>query len=392
MATKASQPSIKAFFQPRQPKYAPPPPSKPRQPSPEPTPDAQLLAESPYKAPSSIVAPPKGVQDPAPHPPPLIATFTTTSNDAAALPPPPSTSPSLPRQATVRPLNPPDIPALKRIFSLLLPVPYPEAFYNAALASPFSRVITWSDTGSPADAQIIGGIVCRLEPVNNSPQHVLYIQALALLSPFRAHGLASAALADIISLAALSRSLDIILVYAHVWTDNEDGLRWYAARDFIRDALPIPGYYLKLRPNTAYVVRRDLSPLVLAPSNRPNASLPVADTAMAPLLASATAAAANLPPFSAPPSSSPPPPAQNPASTSTPSLNRPAPPSRTASAQSAQVPGQSFQNKRADMEWNDLPSGMLAPASGPNSEASSRSSSTVRKKKERKYAAAAFGS
>jgi N-alpha-acetyltransferase 50 len=323
-------------------------------------------------------------------PPPTSTTTTTDATPSLVLPPPPSTSSSLPREATVRPLNPPDIPALKRIFSLLLPVPYPEAFYATALASPFSRLITWSDTGSQADAQVIGGIVCRLEPVADSPQHVLYIQALALLSPFRAHGLASAALADIIALAAASRSLDIALVYAHVWTENEDGLRWYAARDFVRDALPIPGYYLKLRPNTAYVVRRDLSPLVLSPSNRPNASLPVADTAMAPLL-SATAAAANLPPFAGPPRSSSPP-TQNPASTSTPNLARPAPPSRTVSAQSTQTQGQSFQNKRADMEWNDLPSTMLTPGSGPNSEASSRSSSTVRKKKERKYAAAAFGS
>ncbi|PHH86443.1 hypothetical protein CDD83_10244 [Cordyceps sp. RAO-2017] len=89
-------------------------------------------------------------------------------------------------------------------------------------------------------------------------------------------------------------------------------------------------------------------------------------------------------------------------------MNLPAarpPPSRSsASTPTTHLPppprGQSYQNQRPETEWNDLPAdmapGLLAPprkaGSEPASVASSRSSSTVRKKRDRSYPAAAFGS
>lgn len=314
-------------------------------------------------------------------------------------------------------MTPDDIQPLKRINALLLPVTYPEAFYNTALTSEFTRVITWAD---PVP-KVVGGIICRLEPIvtndGTTNEQALYIQSLALLSPYRAHGLATAAFADLLRAAAARNSTGrnpaIRFVYAHVWTENEDGLRWYAARNFIRDPNPLERYYFKLRPDTAYIVRRNLSPPL--PSSPSSSSSQMGNNASTPspphagrIGPSATAGAANLPSISGPPTSSssplPPPPPLSSRSQEQRQQNKSNPPANV-SRPPPSARGESFQNRRAETEWNDLPpdmvspNGLLAPqrttgASGDVSEASSMSSSTTtgrRKKEKRAYPSAAFG-
>lgn len=319
---KATQSSILSFFQQKQPKYAPPPPSsRPPEPATRPPPSSEAKSET---------QPPSPSPTPAPHP-----------------------------QAAIRPVAPADITALRRINSLLLPVAYPDTFYQHVLdpsvSALFSRVITWADDG--ASPKVVGGIVCRLEhvagealaPVDEG-YHALYIQSLGVLAPYRGLGLASAALEQVLSAAQRDPSIDVRCVYAHVWTENEEGLDWYRGRGFTCSDKPVEGYYFKLRPDSAWIVRRDLSPLKAAPGDAPPQSVPP----------SATARLANLPDRGGPP--------------------------RTNSSQS-------FQNLRPGMEWNDLPADMAPPprGSGASSAQSSRSSSSARKKRDRAYPAEAFG-
>lgn len=292
--TKPTQSSIKSFFQPPKPKYAPPP-SAP-QPTPAPTP---------------------------PPPPP---------------PPPTTTAARLPPQATIRPITEPDILPLRRLNSLLLPIAFPDTFYTTALTSPHSRIITWADT--PDSPKVIGAIVCAHEP---SIQN-LYIRTLCLLSPYRSHGLMSAALDHIAASAT-----DIKTFTAHVWTNNEEGIAWYKSRGFSSSAA-IEGYYLKLRPSSAYLVTKNIGANAPSTTQHPQ-------TARAPPPPSTTAAVLNLPPRG-----------------------------------TMTDPGRPL-----GPQWNDLPEDMapqmLAPpkrGSESNSNASSRSSSAARKKKDR-YPAAAFG-
>lgn len=47
-------------------------------------------------------------------------------------------------------------------------------------------------------------------------------------------------------------------VYAHVWERNEDALGWYERRGFVREDEIVEGYYRKLRPAGAWVVRKDM--------------------------------------------------------------------------------------------------------------------------------------
>lgn len=314
--------------------------------------------------------------------------------------------------ATIVPVTEAHIPALRRINALLLPVNYTDAFYRAildpAVSGLFSRCILWQQASTDTP-KVIGGLICRLEPSPFSPStgaydpslakssaksvappqvgqgHALYIQSLVLLAPYRGLGLVTATLDGIFEAVSQvtresgANGLRIEWVYAHVWTENEEGLAWYGRRAFKRDGL-LEKYYWKLQPDSAWVLKRRVKLNgQKPPSKRPEDAQE--DTFAVP--ASITAAVVNLPEFAAT-SASPP--------------VTTGPPQQAASRPPAQPSGLSFQNKRPDMEWNDLPEDMVAASKNssrsdllaPPSGSSSRSSSTGRKKKDRAYPTAAF--
>ncbi|KAK3389126.1 hypothetical protein B0T20DRAFT_425413 [Sordaria brevicollis] len=458
--SRTQQPSILSFFQPKhqqqkQQQHAPPPrdcvngaattanvlpnPPGPVPPPPPPPPAASLTSAPP---PQQVPARP-GLGP---------ATAILPAN-IPVLPSPPS----IPSQASIVPVAEHHITTLRRINSLLLQVAYPDAFYAKVLeplaSGLFSRVILWSDDPT-SEPKVIGGVVCRLEPnpfldnngqpqapqipsnqlppssssspggiapVNSSPYHAIYIQSLALLSPYRSLGLAAAALDHIIASASLlpaaGSSIDVRTIYAHVWTENEEGLQWYGQRGFWTEGRdPVRGYYFKLRPDTAWIVRRDIGPSaqeIREPLGAAN-SLPKrptmassATTATTPATATGVlAAAVNLPSLSKTTPPPPPPPSKSPVApppSSTPGslapTSRPPPPSRPST-------GMSYQNTRPETEWNDLPpemvqlsvptggagNGTSTTGSGATSAVSSRSSSVApKKKKGRAYPSAAFG-
>lgn len=148
--------------------------------------------------------------------------------------------------------------------------------------------------------------------------------------------------------------------YAHVWTENEEGLEWYLKRGFVKEGGVMQGYYMKLKPATAWVLRRRLGPTdYLTRSSGNNVELV------------------------------PPPAAEDEV------LARPKNLAHT----------KSFQDRRPDVEWNDLPEDVLrndllkAPnangsrvPSAASSRSSSRSGAETKAKKKRQYPAAAFGS
>ncbi|KAH6894125.1 hypothetical protein B0T10DRAFT_238964 [Thelonectria olida] len=373
-SSKPAQLSIRSFFQAKTPKYAPPPSSR----SANPPGSSSTPPTDAASAPPPFAAPPIRSQEAKEEegegltsaPPPPVKSTTAPAN-GSSIPPLPAT---LPREAAIRPVTGNDVNALRRINALLLPVNYPDSFYKRAVEGPISRVITWAHDG--AEPKVVGGVVCRIEPdlVNGAPSEdgtvsqILYIQSLCLLSPYRGMGLINAAVDNIVAAAVAEKDLNVTNVTAHVWTENEDGLKWYKGRGFQLDDAPIRGYYMKLRPDTAWLVRRPVSALV-----RHSLSSVAAPTLRS-VPPSTTASIVNLPPMSGPPRGP----------------NAPPLP-RTSSSQS-------YQNRRADMEWNDLPDDMATsgrlrpPNTEPVSSASSRSSSTARKKRDRAYPAAAFGS
>ena len=110
---------------------------------------------------------------------------------------------------------------------------------------------------------------------------VLYIQTLAVLAPYRGLGVGKALLEGLIDMVLLLMSKEeekeeeeskedknikneaaglglatIEEVYAHVWEANEEGVEWYIKRGFVVVGPVVEGYYRRLRPQGARVVRR----------------------------------------------------------------------------------------------------------------------------------------
>jgi hypothetical protein len=184
-------------------------------------------------------------------------------------------------------------------------------------------------------------------------------------------GLAAAALKGVIDAATEQIMVKVAALYAHVWTENMEALEWYAARGFKKDEPVISGYYKRLNPDSAWILRRRLG-----------VSDHLAQTASTSQQSLPTPLKENIPPSA---TASP---------KALPAQTRPSGPPHTAS----------FQDRRPDREWNDLPEDVLgasllkppsASSTRDGSAASSRSSSRSgagKKKKERLYPAAAFGS
>lgn len=199
-----------------------------------------------------------------------------------------------------------------RVTGLLLPVRYPTSFYSATITDPLvasvSRVAIYYDHPSPAltlagntitatpsaagnAEKVIGGIRCRLEPLSSllaadasvrdfsdgQPALNLYIQTLHLLSPYRGRGIAAFLLHSLIyddafhmkrgplatesrrsPVSALVKHYNIRTVTAHVHETNEDALNWYIARGFkVQDGV-VEGYYRRLKPGGAKIIKLDL--------------------------------------------------------------------------------------------------------------------------------------
>ena len=195
--------------------------------------------------------------------------------------------------ASLHIITPTTLPSFRRILSLLLPVRYPDKFFAETLSdltvAAISRVAIWHEDlrpgrqkpkvpspdsqGPPAPKEqstpevpgygtVIGGIRCRLEPIPCVPsiegqkqQWALYIQALAILSPYRGQGVATALLKTVVE-EAEARHEEVVTVYAHVWEANTEGLEWYIKRGFVVEDGIVEGYYRRLRPGGARVVRR----------------------------------------------------------------------------------------------------------------------------------------
>jgi N-alpha-acetyltransferase 50 len=164
--------------------------------------------------------------------------------------------PPLPPSIQITHIRPTHIDALKRLTQTILPIRYPDKFYNELLqtesiAWQFSRVVLHED-------QPVGWIRCRLEthPTDETRTQI-YIQAFCVLAPWREQGLGAHLLTAILDTNQLAQHR-VSSVYAHVWERNEDALEWYQRRGFMKGEL-VKGYYKRLKPADAWIVRRGIS-------------------------------------------------------------------------------------------------------------------------------------
>jgi ribosomal protein S18 acetylase RimI-like enzyme len=225
----------------------------------------------------------------------------------------PASYPTPHPHVTIDPVRTVHIPSLARITGLLLPIRYPNSFYTACITDPviasLSRVAVYHDhfvstapepssveptfagrtratpssaTGGIGTDKVVGGIRCRLERLHSGttvaverlsgrtdrPPTNLYIQTLHLLSPHRGNGVAASLLNALLfeqppsssscRVSPLVRHYNIRTVTAHVHETNDEGLKWYVARGFYIEEGVVQGYYRRLNPGGARIVRLDL--------------------------------------------------------------------------------------------------------------------------------------
>ncbi|KAF7853245.1 hypothetical protein EAF04_010747 [Stromatinia cepivora] len=375
---RAQQPTIRSFFQPKQPTYTPPPGT-----SPITTPN---INENGNENARQEVHPPQPASDPPnainTSPPKSVTTATPDSIEA---------SKKLPQGYKIEIPQDHHIQPLRRINALLLPIAYPDAFYHAITSPPsasipislsFSRVVTYTSSEPNSEPKVVGSIICRIDPFPPSSSNAqppantysIYLQSLTLLSPYRSLGLASALLNSVIESATSTRiplGVKIEGLYAHVWVENKEASEWYTKRGFEKGEL-VEGYYRRLRPQEAWVFRRRFSVqdhISRQPQPQPQANL-------SPTTNSIESASAK---------STPPPPIAT-------GSTRPPPSKHTTS----------FQDRRPDREWNDLPEEVFLRPRGQGEDQSKESSRSSSRsgvsggegksgRKKRSYPAAAFG-
>jgi len=208
-----------------------------------------------------------------------LPSISPPSRNQPPQPPPPR---ALPPELSIEPLTAAHLHSFRRITSLLLPIRYPDKFYSEIIAdatvSSLSRVAVWGDLPRPGkrkrdgdggdgaenvqkgsgDGKVVGGIRCRLEDVaveGGGEKRRVYVQTLCLLSPYRALGIGTALLDAIVQVGI--KQYGITSIYAHVWEANTEALEWYRKRGFeVGDVEQ--GYYRRLKPDGARIVRRKL--------------------------------------------------------------------------------------------------------------------------------------
>ncbi|KAF3918100.1 hypothetical protein ABW21_db0208058 [Orbilia brochopaga] len=206
---------------------------------------------------------------------------------------------SLPPNVTIRAPTKANIHLLKRINSLLLPVPYPENFYRDVLQRPESEILTRL---AFYDDECVGGIRCRVETEaeyrasmersvlredkdstagsrilkaipNDSvrrswtdsaedaggPKRKIYIMTLAVLAPYRSLSIGSHLVDYTLSTAAKDPLIDADEAYAHVWIANEGAFEFYRKLGFdVSTGAVVRDYYRRLDPRDAKVVSRKI--------------------------------------------------------------------------------------------------------------------------------------
>ena len=169
----------------------------------------------------------------------------------------------LPPNATIAPITADTLSAFRRMTALLLPVPYPDKFYNEILtdevASSISLVALWSSSDTKAAPRVVAGIRCRLisHPAGTHPAPSLYISTVTTLAPFRGHGLARALLREVTRQAI--ELYDVGTVTAHMWEANEEAGEWYEKMGFKRVQYE-KEYYRKLKPGGAWLFEKMVGP------------------------------------------------------------------------------------------------------------------------------------
>merc|ERR1711976_1047417 len=165
-------------------------------------------------------------------------------------------------------LTPHNIKQFKMINQAVFPVQYVDAFYRDAQKSEihFSKLAYFNDL-------VVGGVCFRLEDasspeigmvnktikadqIKQAPLKRAYIMTLGVLTPYRRYGVGKKMLDWVIEKAKSLK--DVSGIYLHVQTNNDAAKAFYEKNDFSQEGGVFEGYYKKIDPPDAYMLKMDI--------------------------------------------------------------------------------------------------------------------------------------
>ncbi|PWN52286.1 hypothetical protein IE53DRAFT_378269 [Violaceomyces palustris] len=192
----------------------------------------------------------------------------------------------LPKRIDVADLTPNNLGQLRKLNTVLFPIPYSERFYKDALSPDVASICKLGLFNDIA----VGNVCCRFEPVGESSVKV-YIMTLGVLAPYRRLGVASALLSHILKVAepgskvSLRAPVDpnapapkpkkgkdgkeikeepkmiekvVDSIYLHVQTGNEEAKLFYSKFGF-HVAGEVDNYYRRIQPSSAWVLEKKVA-------------------------------------------------------------------------------------------------------------------------------------
>jgi len=165
-------------------------------------------------------------------------------------------------------LTPHNIKQFKMVNQSVFPVQYVDAFYRDAQKSEihFSKLAYFNDL-------VVGGVCFRLEDASSPEIGMVnktikadkikqaslkraYIMTLGVLTPYRRYGVGKKMLDWVIEKAKELK--DVNGIYLHVQTNNEEAKAFYEKYEFTQEGGVFEGYYKKIDPPDAYMLKMDI--------------------------------------------------------------------------------------------------------------------------------------
>ncbi|KAL6767092.1 hypothetical protein ACKKBG_A38545 [Auxenochlorella protothecoides x Auxenochlorella symbiontica] len=141
------------------------------------------------------------------------------------------------------------IEQLRTLNRVIFPLNYSDRVYADILAcGPVSQL------AFDRDGEMVGAIACRLENTSEGP--VLYILTLGVLAPYRRLGVGARLLGNVLGI--VTRDLpEVVAAVLHVQVGNGAALDLYRHAGFSVGPV-VPGYYPRLNPPDAVLLRKQL--------------------------------------------------------------------------------------------------------------------------------------
>ena len=154
----------------------------------------------------------------------------------------------------LRPIDSNNVGTLRVLNRAILPVQYKDKFYRDVITYPEEvRQMAYKD------ANVVGGLACRVEGHPSGEGKRLYIMTLGVLAAYRGLQVGTQLLEHVLDHAA-KKMHEVVEVYLHVHTGNQDAIDFYSKFGFVQTEVK-KGYYTARNvepPDAAVLVRQNV--------------------------------------------------------------------------------------------------------------------------------------